>query len=175
MSFFYSRILSRISHCISLLIVLGSLRSVIAPQSFLVLHDHDILEECRWFCQMSMSLSWPDVFSWLDWGSLVMWEYHEILLSSVHHISQGSWCWYVFLLVVLTQLVNMVSAKFLHHKVMSFPLQLKSMLGEIFCNHADFTSPQTFTHQFYHLLMQLVFKLFLWYCMVILFFSFLLY
>lgn len=75
MSFFCSRILSRMYCCISLLSLLNFSVDCDSFSDFLVSEYLDTFKNClaRYFVEFSSAGIWPVLFSWLNWDN-VFWE-----------------------------------------------------------------------------------------------------
>lgn len=75
------------------------------------------------FCRMTLNLYLSGVYSWLDWGYELKRGYHRrVLLSTSFRDGGETWCQYVLLgmLTLITWLIKVVSARFLHCKVTIF-------------------------------------------------------
>lgn len=92
-SFFWSRIQSRITHCIQLL-SFGLFQSGPVPQSFFVFHDLDTDQQ---FYRLSVKLGSSNIFSWLNSDYFGGKNTIDVMFCTRKNITSGGAC-YSFLI-----------------------------------------------------------------------------
>lgn len=143
MFLFCSRILSRILHCIYLLLLLSLWQSVRVPRYFLVFILTVLKSIDQLFFGQSLNSDYL-FFFFNDWNEVMyFWQYrrNDVVFFPMQNIKWFTKCY-------LDHLVNLVSSEFHHNKVTIFSFVLKSILGKTLWIYANPVSLQIFTHQF---------------------------